>query len=181
MLEPHLIIVTGVFAPANIGLRMAKVNGPGSKGEDILSPPGRPGFSFERVTCGEKSQFRQNFRLPRYCLLWSSTRRPRSCKANPRAPGGDESATISRLKDGGFESLTTRLRPHRHAGPEQATEKCNHYVCPSYRGRSSLERSRTYLPRHRCPRSHHGARRRDHRRRPDHQGPCAFFPIPRCR
>src|ERR1700757_3135705 len=110
--------------------------------EGYSTTPKSFGILFRESALRRKIQFRQNSRLPRYCLLWSSTRRPRSCKANPRAPGGDESATISRLKDGGFESLTTRLRPHRHAGPEQATEKCNHYVCPSYRGRSSLERSR---------------------------------------
>jgi hypothetical protein len=42
---------------------------------------------------------------------------------NQGRTGCDESATISKLKDGGFESLTTRLRPHRNAGSKQATEK----------------------------------------------------------
>jgi hypothetical protein len=44
-------------------------------------------------------------------------------RPNPQAPECDESATISKLKDGTFESLTTRLRPRRNAGPKQATEK----------------------------------------------------------
>src|SRR5581483_5496764 len=85
MLQPHVVQVTGDFALASIGRSSTDVNGRLSNGKDILSLAGLQPCPFGARACGERSQFRQKARLPRYCLLWSSSRRPRPCMAEPWA------------------------------------------------------------------------------------------------
>src|SRR4030088_876894 len=80
----------------------------------------------------------------------------------------DKSATAQKRRDASFESLTTRLRQHGHAGPEQENEKRKSTnVCPYCKPSRTDRRARTiedFLPQYRCACTDDCARWRDHRR-----------------
>jgi hypothetical protein len=70
---------------------------------------------FDPRACGKKTTTAAKARLAQMLPLMAFTP-PVSQFPNPFGNRCDQSATISKLSDHGFESLTTRLRPGSNAG-----------------------------------------------------------------